>query len=54
LTVGRAAERFNMAKILVIEDDAIARITIVQLLEEAGHQVLWAANGLKGIAVFRG
>jgi two-component system chemotaxis response regulator CheY len=52
---GRAAEEHgHMAKILVIEDDAIARITIVQLLEEAGHQVLWAANGLKGIAGFRG
>jgi two-component system, chemotaxis family, chemotaxis protein CheY len=52
---GRAAEKHgHMAKILVIEDDAIARITIVQLLEEAGHQLLWAVNGLQGMAVFRG
>jgi two-component system chemotaxis response regulator CheY len=51
---GRAAgERFNMAKILLIEDDASARMTIVQLLEEAGHLVLWAVNGLQGVAVFR-
>jgi DNA-binding NtrC family response regulator len=42
-----------MAKILVIDDDAIVRITIVQLLEEAGHQVLWAVDGLQGMAVFR-
>jgi two-component system chemotaxis response regulator CheY len=52
---GRAAgERFNMAKILLIEDDASARMTIVQLLEEASHQVLWAVNGLQGMAMFRG
>jgi CheY-like chemotaxis protein len=43
-----------MAKILVIDDDAIVRMTIVQLLEEAGHQVLWAVDGLEGMAVFRG
>ena len=43
-----------MAKILLIEDDASARMTIVQLLEEAGHLVLWAVNGLQGMAVFRG
>jgi CheY-like chemotaxis protein len=36
-----------MPKILVIDDDAIVRITIVQLLEEAGHQVLWAVDQWK-------
>jgi CheY-like chemotaxis protein len=52
---GRAAgERFSMAKILLIEDDASARMTIVQLLEEASHQVHWAVNGLQGMAMFRG
>src|SRR5580704_14000854 len=54
LTVGRPGERFHMAKILLIEDVAVARMTIVQLLEEAGHLVLWAVNGLQGMAVFRG
>jgi PleD family two-component response regulator len=49
-----AGTRFNMAKILLIEDDASAHMTIVQLLEEAGHLVLWAVNGLQGMAVFRG
>ena len=43
-----------MAKILVIDDDAIVRITIVQLLEDAGHLVRWAVDGLRGMAVFRG
>jgi two-component system, chemotaxis family, chemotaxis protein CheY len=43
-----------MAKILLIEGDAVARMTIVQLLEEAGHRVVWAANGLQGMAMFRG
>jgi two-component system, chemotaxis family, chemotaxis protein CheY len=43
-----------MAKILIIEDDAIVRLTIMKLLEEAGHLVLWAVNGLQGMAVFRG
>src|ERR1700674_3065807 len=52
---GRAAgERFSMAKILLIEDDASARMTILQLLEAADHLVLWAENGLQGMAVFRG
>jgi CheY-like chemotaxis protein len=37
---GRAAEEHgHMAKILVIDDDFIVRMTIVRLLEEAGHQV---------------
>jgi DNA-binding NtrC family response regulator len=43
-----------MAKILVIDDDTIVRLTIVHLLEEAGHLVLWAVDGLQGMAVFRG
>jgi two-component system, chemotaxis family, chemotaxis protein CheY len=52
---GRTArQRFHMAKILIIEDDAIVRLTIMKLLEEAGHLVLWAVNGLQGMAVFRG
>jgi CheY-like chemotaxis protein len=42
-----------MAKILVIDDDFIVRMTIVRLLEEAGHDVLAAKDGLRGMAVFR-
>jgi CheY-like chemotaxis protein len=51
---GRAAEeQVRMAKILVIDDDVIVRMTIVRLLEEAGHDVLAAKDGLRGMAVFR-
>jgi DNA-binding NtrC family response regulator len=42
-----------MAKILVIDDDFIVRMTIVRPLEEAGHDVLAAKDGLRGMAVFR-
>jgi two-component system, chemotaxis family, chemotaxis protein CheY len=41
-----------MAKILVIDDDAIVRLTIVQILEYAGHQVVIAEDGRRGMAAF--
>src|ERR1700720_2123972 len=50
----RLREHVHMAKILVIDDDPIVRMSIVYLLEEAGHLVLWAVDGLQGIAIFRG
>jgi hypothetical protein len=34
LTVGRSGERFHVAKTLLNNDDAIARMSIVQLLEK--------------------
>jgi two-component system chemotaxis response regulator CheY len=52
--LGGRVSGFTWRRVLLIEDDAIARMTIVQLLEEAGHQVLWAVNGMQGMAVFRG
>jgi CheY-like chemotaxis protein len=42
-----------MPKILVIDDDAIVRKTIVQLLEDDGYQVVSAEDGLRGMAMFR-
>jgi two-component system, chemotaxis family, chemotaxis protein CheY len=42
-----------VSKILVIDDDTIVRTTIVLLLEDAGHQVRWAVDGLRGMALFR-
>jgi CheY-like chemotaxis protein len=42
-----------MSKILVIDDDTIVRTTIVLLLEDAGHQVRSAEDGLRGMALFR-
>ena len=42
-----------MTKILVIDDDAVVRTTIEQILEVAGYQVLCAEDGVRGMAVFR-
>jgi DNA-binding NtrC family response regulator len=42
-----------MTKILVIDDDTIVRVTIVQILEEEGYDVVSAEDGLRGMAVFR-
>lgn len=42
-----------MAKILVIEDDEQFREMLAQMLEQAGHQVETAANGVLGLMQFR-
>ncbi|MCB2203356.1 hybrid sensor histidine kinase/response regulator [bacterium] len=42
-----------MAKIAVIEDEAIVRETIIERLSEAGHQVVSAENGMLGIELIR-
>jgi two-component system chemotaxis response regulator CheY len=42
-----------MTKILVIDDDALVRKTIVHLLEEAGYVVPSAEDGVRGMAMFR-
>jgi two-component system, chemotaxis family, chemotaxis protein CheY len=42
-----------MAKILVIDDDAIVRETVIQVLEDHGHQVRSAEDGRRGVAAFR-
>ena len=42
-----------MAKILVIDDDAVVRETIVQVLQEVGYEVLTAEDGVRGMALFR-
>jgi DNA-binding NtrC family response regulator len=41
-----------MTKILVIDDDAIVRKTIVQLSEDDGYQVVNADDGRRGMALF--
>jgi two-component system chemotaxis response regulator CheY len=40
-----------MARILVMDDEA-ARLTLQEILEEAGHTVAFAANGEQGIAYY--
>ena len=42
-----------MAKILVIDDDPMVRDTVIQILEDKGHQVVSAEDGRRGVALFR-
>ncbi len=41
-----------MARILVIDDDAVTRRAIGAMLEEADHQVSYAANGEQGLEFY--
>jgi CheY-like chemotaxis protein len=41
-----------LAKILVVDDDPAVRMTIRMLLERAGHSVVVAGDGHKGLAAF--
>ncbi len=41
-----------MARILVIDDDAVTRRVIGAILEEADHEVSYAANGEQGLAFY--
>ncbi len=42
-----------MARILIVEDEKLARLTLRKILEEVGHQVVEATNGVEGLAMFR-
>jgi DNA-binding NtrC family response regulator len=42
-----------MAKILIIDDDAIVRRTLATILEDDGHEVAVAEDGRQGMALFR-
>lgn len=42
-----------MARFLVIDDDNSIRFMMVATLEGAGHEVIAAANGTEGAALFR-
>ena len=42
-----------MARILIIEDEEISRRTLAQILETAGHTVVAAEDGVKGLALYR-
>jgi len=39
-----------MARILVVDDDALVRATVSSALQRVGHEVLEAQNGLEAIA----
>jgi CheY-like chemotaxis protein len=41
-----------MSRILVIDDDRLVRFTIRTALEQAGHDVVEAEDGARGIAAF--
>jgi CheY-like chemotaxis protein len=40
-----------LARILVVDDDAAVQVTIRLLLERAGHSVVTASDGRKGLAL---
>ena len=40
-----------MARILVIDDEELARFTVASLLESAGHEVVEAPNGQEGLSL---
>ena len=42
-----------MATIIVIEDDADLRQLLLEELEDAGHRVLGASNGVEGLAAIK-
>jgi CheY-like chemotaxis protein len=42
-----------LARILVVDDDAAVQLTVRLLLERAGHSVVTADDGRKGLAAFR-
>ena len=42
-----------MATVLLIDDDDALRGTMRRILERAGHEVLEAADGREGVALFR-
>jgi CheY-like chemotaxis protein len=46
------AEKARLAKILIVDDDSEVQLTIRLLLERAGHSVVTASDGRKGLALF--
>ena len=42
-----------MAKILLVDDDALVRTSLSYALEDAGHEVVQAGNGNEGLAALK-
>jgi CheY-like chemotaxis protein len=45
-------EKLTLAKILIVDDDSAVQATIRILLERAGHSVVGASDGRRGLATF--
>src|SRR5436309_15069394 len=41
-----------MATVLVVDDDEGVRQLVVMILQQKGHHILWAANGLEALMVY--
>jgi CheY-like chemotaxis protein len=52
LTLLDTRGRLAAAKILIVDDDSAVQATIRLLLERAGHSVVAASDGRKGLAIF--
>jgi CheY-like chemotaxis protein len=44
---------WSLAKILVVDDDPVMQMTVQRVLEQAGHAVVVAEDGAKGLARFQ-
>src|SRR5690242_18733574 len=44
---------WTLAKILVVDDDPVMQMTVRRVLEQAGHAVVVAEDGAKGLARFQ-
>ena len=51
--VASLSESFVMSKILVIDDNHQLRHVVCCILEREGHSVVWAGDGIEGLATFR-
>ena len=49
----RTKRSFTMATILIIDDEEAIRLLLRIALEAAGHEVMGAANGRIGLALYR-
>ncbi len=42
-----------MSRLLIIDDERLARLTLRKILEHAGHEVMEASTGTEGLAMYR-
>src|ERR1700754_2817487 len=51
MRIPAAAEKVILARILVVDDDVAVQSTVRLLLERAGHSVVTAGDGRKGLSL---